>query len=241
MSNIVKLSTELQTIPTNQINNTEKEVLHYILNKPKSFGNFNNNDKQKLGVYLIAISKFLGIKQPLDDIQRKLLVNTLCTEVKNFTFEELDKAIKMASMGKFTEIDNQHYQSLSPIYISNIINAYINYRNNIYKKYRNFKQNNKPEKKLSKEEIIRISTNFINDEIKEYSENKEEYFESEYREIMYKHSYNTLYKLGIIKGDELSNIDDIKSILKRFYIYILENNINVIDYMKGFYKKNNVI
>jgi len=58
---------------------------------------------------------------------------------------------------------------------------------------------------------------------------------------MYKHSYNTLYKLGIIKGDELSNIDDIKSILKRFYIYILENNINVIDYMKGFYKKNNVI
>ena len=151
MSNIVKLSTELQTIPTNQINNTEKEVLHYILNKPKSFGNFNNNDKQKLGVYLIAISKFLGIKQPLDDIQRKLLVNTLCTEVKNFTFEELDKAIKMASMGKFTEIDNQHYQSLSPIYISNIINAYINYRNTIYKKYRNFKQNNKPEKKLSKE------------------------------------------------------------------------------------------
>ena len=144
-------------------------------------------------------------------------------------------------MGKFTEIDNQHYQSLSPIYISNIINAYINYRNNIYKKYRNFKQNNKPEKKLSKEEIIRISTNFINDEIKEFSVNKEEYFESEYREIMYKHSYNTLYKIGIIKGEELTKIEDIKSILKRFYIYILENNINVIDYMKQFYNKNNVI
>ena len=81
----------------------------------------------------------------------------------------------------------------------------------------------------------------MNDEIKEFSENREDYFESEYREIMYKHSYNTLYKLGIIKGDELTKLDDIKSILKRFYIYILENNINVIDYMKSFYnKKNNI-
>tara|TARA_R100000951_G_scaffold113631_1_gene116045 strand:- start:779 stop:1504 length:726 start_codon:yes stop_codon:yes gene_type:complete len=238
MNNLVKLSTELQKIPTNNINSVEKEVLHYILNKPKSFGSYDNNDKQKLGVYLIAISKFLGIKQPLDDIQRKLLVNTLCSEVKNFTFEELDKAIKMASMGKFAEIDNQHYQSLSPIYLSNIINAYINYRNGIYKKYRNFKENNKPEKVISKEEIIRISTNFINDEIKEYSENKEEYFESEYKVIMYKHSYNTLYKAGIIKGTELNKLDDIKSILKKFYTYILENNINVIQYMMSAYNKN---
>lgn len=241
MSNLIKLSTELQTIPTKDINTTEKEVLHYILNKPKSFGSFNNEDKQKLGVYLIAISKFLGIKQPLEDIQRKLLVNTLCSEVKNFTFEELDKAVKMASMGKFSEIDNQHYQYLSPIYLSNIINAYISYRNTIYKKYRNFKENNKPEKKLSREEIIRISTNFIKDEIKEFSENKEEYFDSEYKVIMYKHSYNTLYKAGIIKGKELNNLDDIKSILIKFYTYILKNNINVIDYMKSFYNKNKSI
>tara|TARA_B110000908_G_C10249743_1_gene451155 strand:+ start:1299 stop:2015 length:717 start_codon:yes stop_codon:yes gene_type:complete len=237
MSNLIKLSTELQTIPTNVVNSSEKEVLHYIINKPKTFKDFDNNDKQKLGVYLIAMSKFLGIKQTLDDVQRKLLVNTLCSEVKNFSFEELDKAFKMASMGKFEEIDNQHYQFLSPIYISNIINAYIKYRNGIYKKYKNHKDSNVVEKKLSKEDIIRISTNFIKDEIEEYKENKEEYFDSEYKIIMYKHSYKTLKKAGIIKGKELNKIDDIKSILRKFYNFILKNNINVIQYMKDHYDK----
>ena len=58
---------------------------------------------------------------------------------------------------------------------------------------------------------------------------------------MYKHSYNTLYKAGIIKGPELNKLDDIKSILKKFYTYILENNINVIQYMMSSYNKNGLI
>ena len=235
MSNLAKLSSELQTIPTSTVSQNEKEILHYIINKPKLFGAFTNDDKQKLGAYLVAITKFIGIKETLDDVQRHMLVNTLCTEMRTFSFEELDKAIKMASMGKFPEIDNQHYQYLSPIYLSNIINAYKNARGNVYKKYRNYKLNNRPEKKISEEEIKRITMNFIKDEIEEYSNDKEEYFESEYKIIMYKHSYASLYKLGVIKGQELVKLDDMKLILKKFYTHILKNNINVIQYLEKFY------
>ena len=54
---------------------------------------------------------------------------------------------------------------------------------------------------------------------------------------MYKHSYKTLKKAGITKGKELNKLDDIKSILRIFYNFILKNNINVIQYMKDHYDK----
>ena len=74
--NLQKQSTGLQQILTKGLDSASNQVLTYILNKPKTFRNYDNSDKQKLGTYLVAIAKFLGVKETLDDVQRKMLVRS---------------------------------------------------------------------------------------------------------------------------------------------------------------------
>ena len=101
--NLQKQSTGLQQILTKGLDSASKQVLTYILNKPKTFRNYDNSDKQKLGTYLVAIAKFLGVKETLDDVQRKMLVRCLVNEMGDFTLEELDKAIQNSGLSNYID------------------------------------------------------------------------------------------------------------------------------------------
>tara|TARA_R110002020_G_scaffold94031_1_gene226644 strand:+ start:925 stop:1623 length:699 start_codon:yes stop_codon:yes gene_type:complete len=200
-----------------EFNKPEGEVLSYILNKPKTFKEYNNEDKQKLGVYLVAISKYLGIKDPLDDMQRKLLVNTLCEEMPTFTYEELNKAIQMAAMGKFENVDTNHYQHLSPQYLSAMINAYKKHRGNIYQKYQRLQERVRREKEpenISKKDMFYVGLNLLEAEYNDYVANTEQYCDTEYRDTQFKHIYSYLVKHKLIDGKEFKE----KGELKRYVV-----------------------
>ena len=66
---MLKRYEELLPTITKDFVKADRQVLEYILNKPKVFKNYDNTDKQKLGAYLVGIAKFLGVKEALDDIR----------------------------------------------------------------------------------------------------------------------------------------------------------------------------
>jgi hypothetical protein len=204
----------LPTTITKEFDSNEGEVLTYILNKPKMFRAYNNEDKQKLGVYLVAISQFLGIKEPLSDIHRKLLVNSLCSEMPTFTYEELNKAIQMAAMGRFENVDNNHYQHLSPQYISNIINAYKKYRGITYQKYRRLqdrlRRDSKP-KNISEKESFYMGLELVEVEFNDFAVNEEQYCDSEYRMTQIPHIYSYLIKHKVIRPKEFEDQEGMKN------------------------------
>ena len=222
MSNLPMQQLGLPMTITKEFDNSEGEVLAYILKKPKTFQEYTNEDKQKLGVYFVAISKYLGIKEPLDDVQRKLLVNTICKEMPTFTYEEMNKAIQMASMGKFSEkdnlgrqvgVDNNHYQHLSPQYISAMVNAYKKHRGNVYQKYRRLQERIRREKEpenISKKDAFYLGLELVENEFNDYEVNPERYCDTEYRDTQFKHLYFFLTKHKLIEPKELTETEDLK-------------------------------
>ena len=61
MTNLTKQHIGLQTIVTKSLNSKEQEVLAYISNPPTKFRDYQLKEKQELGVYLLAIAKFINI------------------------------------------------------------------------------------------------------------------------------------------------------------------------------------
>ena len=250
MTNLTKQHIGLQTIVTKSLNSKEKEVLTYISNPPTKFRDYELKDKQELGVYLLAIAKFIGIKEPLDDYQRKGLVKMLCEQFPTFNIKELDIALNMGVAGKFSNFDNQHYQSLSPMYISSIINEYKNYRGEVYNKYKRIKSNYErdlPTKTLTKKEQFVISLKLIENEYKDYIENPEEYKETEFRLTQYKHIYNFLVKYGAVKALKLEHIKSqekldkvYKSVTIKLFYMIHKENVSPTVYIKAILKKNKI-
>mgnify|MGYP003627834832 CR=1 FL=1 len=220
MSNLPMQSKGLPQIITKEFKSSENEVLTYILSKPKMFKDFTNTDKQKLGVYLVAISTYLGIKETLEDTHRKLLVNTLCDEMPNFTYEELNKAIQMSAMGKFINLDNNHYQHLSPMYLSAMVNAYKTYRANIYQKYQRIQGRIRREKepeKISDKDMFYIGLDLVDNEFNDYVENTDEYCDSEYRNTQFKHIYDYLTKHKVIGVKKTDDIDELKTYIVSWF------------------------
>lgn len=219
---------------TKEFNNTEGEVLSYILNKPKQFKEYTNEDKQKLGVYLVAISKYLGIKEPLDDMQRKLLVNTICGEMPTFTYEEMNKAIQMAVMGKLDGVDNNHYQHLSPQYLSAMITAYRKHRGEVFQKYKRLEERirrDKDPEKISKKEAFYLGLDLLEVEFNDYTENTEQYCDSEYRNTQFSHLYSYLTQHKLIEVKKVDDTEELKTYIISWFKAISVELTNPREYI----------
>ena len=227
MSNLPMQLSGLPTTLTKEFNKPESEVLAYILNKPKTFKEYGNEDRQKLGAYLLGISEYLGIKDILGDDHRRALVNVLCEEMPTFTLEELSKAVKMATMGKFEDVDTNHYQHLSPQYLSAMINAYKKHRGNIYQKYQRLQERIRREKEpenISKKDMFYLGLDLLDNEFNDYTENIEQYCDSEYRDTQFKHIYAFLIQHKLIEPKNYEGVDGLKTYIISWFKAISEKS-----------------
>ena len=211
-------------IVSKEFNNNDKEILAYILYKPKKFKEFISEDKKGLLIYLIKLHKFLGIKEIPPNEQLKILVNLIVDEYPTFNAYELDKAVKMAVMGKL-DVDNNHYQALTPMYISNIIIAYKNKRNLVYKKYRQIQDrldSNKPSKNISKKEKLDICINLAEIEYKDYLADTENYKVSDFRNSQFKYIYLFLVEHHIIKEYKYKDDEKLKKYIVNWFAYLYD-------------------
>tara|TARA_R110002153_G_scaffold218036_1_gene370512 strand:- start:5196 stop:5915 length:720 start_codon:yes stop_codon:yes gene_type:complete len=228
-------------LPTiiNSISKTDNEVLYYTLNKPKVFKEYEQEDKRTLATYLIGICSILGIKEVPTQDHIKYLTNLLVEEMPNFTVQELNKALRMAMVGKLS-VDNNHYQSLTPMYLSSIVNAYKKHKLVVYKRYKQELDKVRREKtsiKPTDKEVIDTSINLINLEYEDYLVDPDEYRDSDFRYTQYKYIYQFLLKYGLVDQLYKYNDRDLKTLVVNVFFEIKKSNSEVKQWLRDNYMR----
>ena len=243
---MTNLPTHIQrelTIVSKSFVKNDQKILQCILGTPKRFCDYNSNDMQKLSASLNTFTIVLGLKEKLGADHRKFLCVTIQEYFPNLNLQEFEIAFKMAGMGKLN-IDNKHYQSFSLQYVSDILNSYTLYRNKIYNNYRKkLEQINrdKPTKKITEKESIKISVDLLEVEYKDYALNPDQYNESEYRYTQYKFMYKFLVKYGFIKA--LNKLEDkiLKEYIINFFDAVSKSKYDLKPYLKENWNKGCVV
>ena len=160
-----------------------------------------NEQFQNLHKLIVKWAVLAGVKPlPVDD-EIRMLVEYVAEHFYRFSLMEIDNAFNLATAGKL-DIEADHYQSFSVIYISKILNAYKRYNGKYIIDYRN----QIAEEKRKSEEPSE------SDKLKLMIESILEGFENFKEERKYNHfgwvSYDFLAKMGVINLDK-----DIKGIL----------------------------
>ena len=138
MNKLVKQSAELQTqIIQDWAPERQKVVKGYYDRKISTF--FDAEDKneqfQNLHKLLVKCCLLTGVKPlPLDE-EIRLFVEYIAEHFYKFSLLEVDNAFNLATAGKL-DVEPNHYQSFNVIYISNILNAYSEYKGKYILEYR---------------------------------------------------------------------------------------------------------
>ena len=138
MNKLVKQSEELQMqIIQDWAQDDKKIVKAYYDRKISTF--FEAEDKnqqfQNLHKLLIKWCVLTGVKpMPLDE-EMRMFVEYVAEHFYRFSLLEIDNAFNLATAGKLN-VDPNHYQSFNVIYISNILNAYVEFRGKYILDYR---------------------------------------------------------------------------------------------------------
>jgi hypothetical protein len=103
----------------------EKEVMMKMREKP--IRDFDADDFKSLHILLLKWAKFLGIKEAPDEEQIVMLIIFLREHFNNFTLSMVKDAFNLAIARKLPNIDPEHYQNFSPVYVSGILKAYYDY------------------------------------------------------------------------------------------------------------------
>ena len=239
MSNLKKLSTKQLPTLIKSISKNDNEVLYYILNKPLPFKLYQQLEKQELGAYLVGIIKVLGIKDQSQDHIR-YIVNLLVDEFPSFSMQELNKALRMAMVGKL-DVDNNHYQQLSPMYLTSIINAYKNHKRQVYKRYKQEQdriEREKPDIKPTKEQVINTSINLLKIEFEEYIKNPDEYRASDFRYTQYKFIYKFLLNYNIVKPITYTKDKELKMYIINVFKKIQNSKLPIRDWLNEQFIQN---
>jgi len=89
----------------------------------KKIREFQNADYQNLHKLLLKWGKFIGLKEAPTPKEMFMLVVFVKENFIDVSLQEITNAFNMACAGKL-DINVEHYNSFSPIYISKILNAY---------------------------------------------------------------------------------------------------------------------
>lgn len=130
MNKLVKQSTapNLQIIQDWAPEHKKVIVGHYDRKIATFFEAEDKNEQfQNLHKLLVKWAVLTGVRPlPLDD-EIRLFVEYIAEHFYRHSLAEIDNAFNFATAGKLS-VDAEHYQSYSVIYISKIINAYIEYK-----------------------------------------------------------------------------------------------------------------
>ena len=239
MSNLQKLSTKQLPTLIKSISKTDNEVLYYTLNKPLPFRLYKQIDKQKLGAFLVGIVEVVGIKEQKQEHIR-YIVNLLIDEFPNFSVQELNKAMRMGMVGKL-DADNNHYQSLSPMYLTGIINAYKKHKGNVYKRYKQEQdkiRREKPDIKATEQEQVDTSISLLKIEYEDYLVDPDVYTDSEFRYTQYKFIYKFLINYKIIKPYSYTNDKELKLFIISVFKNIENSKLQIRDWLNSQFIQN---
>ena len=128
---------------------------YYSMNKIKDFKT--NNDLKPLIELVGKWRYFIGIKEELSKEELFMNINFIRENFNELNLVDIDQAINLSIKGEF-DIDIEHYQSFTPLYISKILNAYKKYKGEVMFSIRSelSKIENKP-KKLKIEDRIALT------------------------------------------------------------------------------------
>ena len=220
-------------------NSSDKEILAYILYKPKRFRDFDNKDKNDFLNYLIMLYSILGIKDIPSTEHNKFLVNLIVDEYPTFNKDEFDKAINMGVMGKL-EVENNPYQALTPMYISNIIKAYKTKRQLVFQKYKQVTakiEREKPVKNISKKEHFFIALELVETEYKDYCKDTDAYEVTEFRDTQFKYIYKFLREYNIVKPYIYKSNEELKKYIVSWFNMLLTKESTPTLYIKNILDK----
>lgn len=91
---------------------------------------------QELEIKLITLQRFVGINQLIGDAEMTMLIEFLAEELKDFSLEEIENAIKLAVAGHI-EVKIDHWQAFTAQYLYPIFCKYRLIRASVLNKYYN--------------------------------------------------------------------------------------------------------
>ena len=91
---------------------------YYSMNKIKDFKT--NNDLKPLIELVGKWRYFIGIKEELSKEELFMNINFIRENFNELNLVDIDQAINLSIKGEF-DIDIEHYQSFTPLYISKIL------------------------------------------------------------------------------------------------------------------------
>lgn len=181
----------------------------------------------------------LGIKDIPPNEQITFLRDLILNEYPTFNYYEFNKAIQMGVMGKL-EVDNNHYQALTPMYISNIIKAYKNKRQLVFQKYKQSQaklEREKPTKNITKKEQFFVSLNLVEVEYKDYLKDTDYYEVTEFRDTQFKYIYSFLREHSIIKAYIYKDNEELKKYIVSWFKALKEIKTTPTLYIKNILNK----
>lgn len=196
-----KLATQSKGLQVQIIQNwapaNKKIILGYYERKIATF--FESEDKneqfQNLHKLIVKWAVLTGVKPLPTDDEIRMLVEYIAEHFYRYSLMEVDNAFNLATAGKL-DIEADHYQSFSVIYISKILNAYKRYNGKYIIDYRNqiAEQEKKASEPTEKEKLKMMVENIL------------EGFDNFKEEPKYNHfgyiSYDFLSNLGVISLDK---------------------------------------
>ena len=196
MNKLVKQSNEV-VIPIiqNWDKVNQKIVIAHYEPKIQTFFALPKNEKnqkfQELHQLLIKWSVLVGVKPVPTNEELKMFVSYIAEHFHRNSIMEIDNAFSLATAGKLN-IDVEHYQSFSVIYISKIINAYKEHCGKYVIDYKNLLSEKENEKEMTEEEKTKIIATSVLDGFDNYKK------EQKYNPFGYV-SYDFLTRIGVLK------------------------------------------
>ena len=224
---------------TSEFDKASLDVLSLIVNKPMRFKDYTESMVNVLAANFQDIARIVGIKEVLAIEYCYELAGMIIKEYPTFTAPELKIAVRMGVMGKYPNFDNNHYQQLSPQYISSMIVAYKTHRSNIYSKYKrvqdSIRRNEEP-KKVSKKDMFYEGLSLVDAEYNDYLENPKGYMDSKFRTTQFKYIYEFLTKHKLIEPKSFKDDSELKRYVVSWYRAIKNLKSTPREYICGKYK-----
>jgi len=136
-----------------KLNSQEQKIVLGSLEK--KIEEFTNEDFKSLHKLLLKWGKFIGLKEAPDDEQMFMLVVFVKDNFTKMSLAEITNAFNLAIAGTLN-INVEHYNSFSPIYISKIFNAYLEHKKEVMYKMHKLEEEEaqkEREKPLTEEEL----------------------------------------------------------------------------------------
>jgi len=196
-------------------NTDEQRVLISVLfaNKPISA-----YKKDEMGAIIDIIGKWrylVGVNSTLEPIELVALTDFIQLNYGNLNIQEINLAINLSLKGVL-DVDNKPYGSFSALYISNILNAYLDYKIKIIKEIRQIEYE-KEEKQLLEEKSTPPPAETQASDMRDILKNafiiydKDRFFADPFFLI-----YNFLKKKGVFSKFSKETIENIKNKAKKY-------------------------